>query len=45
MSNRVHNKGVPFSVQKLGTESFVAVRAGKACQAYNGANLTLVLVT
>ena len=45
MSNRVHNKGVPFSVQRLGTESFVTVRGGEACRTYNGANLTLVLVT
>jgi len=33
------------SVQRFGTESFITVRRGEACQTYNGANLTLVLVT
>lgn len=36
--------GVPFSVQRLGTETFVTVSVGKAFQVYNCAKLTLVLV-
>ncbi|XP_056174804.1 U3 small nucleolar RNA-associated protein 21 homolog [Syzygium oleosum] len=36
--------GVPFSVQRLGTETFVAVAVGKAFQVYNCAKLSLVLV-
>ncbi|KAK9106301.1 hypothetical protein Syun_022312 [Stephania yunnanensis] len=36
--------GVPFSVYRLGTETFVAVSVGKAWQIYNCAKLTLVLV-
>ncbi|XP_073143979.1 U3 small nucleolar RNA-associated protein 21 homolog [Henckelia pumila] len=36
--------GVPFSVQRLGTETFVTVSVGKAFQIYNCAKLTLVLV-
>ncbi|KAJ0049625.1 hypothetical protein Pint_16795 [Pistacia integerrima] len=35
---------VPFSVQRLGTETFVTVSVGKAFQIYNCAKLTLVLV-
>ncbi|OWM86894.1 hypothetical protein CDL15_Pgr015930 [Punica granatum] len=35
--------GVPFSVQRLGTETFVTVSVGKAFQIYNCAKLTLVL--
>jgi U3 small nucleolar RNA-associated protein 21 len=35
--------GVPFSVQRLGTEAFVTVSVGKAFQVYNCAKLTLVL--
>ncbi|XP_074309267.1 uncharacterized protein LOC141643843 [Silene latifolia] len=35
---------VPFSVQRLGTESFVTVSVGKAWQIYNCAKLNLVLV-
>ncbi|KAJ8435946.1 hypothetical protein Cgig2_023322 [Carnegiea gigantea] len=35
---------VPFSVQKLGTETFVTVSIGKAWQIYNCAKLNLVLV-
>ncbi|KAL7126155.1 hypothetical protein ABFS83_14G166500 [Erythranthe nasuta] len=35
---------VPFSVQRLGTETFVTVSVGKAFQVYNCAKLTLVLV-
>lgn len=35
---------VPFSVQKLGTETFVTVSVGKAWQIYNCAKLNLVLV-
>ncbi|KAK4756150.1 hypothetical protein SAY87_006277 [Trapa incisa] len=34
----------PFSVQRLGTETFVTVSVGKAFQIYNCAKLTLVLV-
>nr|TKR74873.1 hypothetical protein D5086_0000290670 [Populus alba] len=37
--------GVPFSVQRLGTETFVTVSAGKAFQVYNCAKLTLVLAS
>ncbi|RWR75205.1 U3 small nucleolar RNA-associated protein 21 [Cinnamomum micranthum f. kanehirae] len=36
--------GVPFSVQRLGTETFVTVSVGKAWQVYDCAKLTLVLV-
>ncbi|KAK1276546.1 hypothetical protein QJS04_geneDACA004157 [Acorus gramineus] len=36
--------GVPFSVQNLGTETFVTVSVGKAWQIYNCAKLTTVLV-
>ncbi|PON81318.1 Guanine nucleotide-binding protein, beta subunit [Trema orientale] len=36
--------GVPFSVQRLGTETFVTVSVGKAFQIYNCAKLSLVLV-
>ncbi|XP_068656250.1 uncharacterized protein [Aristolochia californica] len=36
--------GVPFSVQRLGTETFVTVSVGKAWQIYDCAKLTLVLV-
>ncbi|CAO2838503.1 unnamed protein product [Amaranthus hypochondriacus] len=35
---------IPFSVQKLGTETFVTVSVGKAWQIYNCAKLNLVLV-
>ncbi|KAL5705530.1 hypothetical protein ACHQM5_023824 [Ranunculus cassubicifolius] len=35
---------VPFSVQRLGTETFVTVSVGKAWQIYDCAKLTLVLV-
>lgn len=35
---------VPFSVQRLGTETFVTVSVGKAFQVYNCAKLSLVLV-
>lgn len=35
---------VPFSVQRLGTETFVTVSVGKSWQIYNCAKLTLVLV-
>ncbi|KAJ0968681.1 hypothetical protein J5N97_021558 [Dioscorea zingiberensis] len=35
--------GVPFSVQRLGTETFVTVSVGKAWQIYNCAKLNLVL--
>ncbi|BAU03010.1 uncharacterized protein HKW66_Vig0124930 [Vigna angularis] len=35
---------VPFSVQRLGTETFVTVSVGKAFQIFNCAKLTLVLV-
>ncbi|KAL0552091.1 hypothetical protein IC582_011187 [Cucumis melo] len=35
---------VPFSVQRLGTETFVTVSVGKAFQVYNCAKLNLVLV-
>ncbi|XP_038987551.1 WD repeat-containing protein 36 [Phoenix dactylifera] len=35
--------GVPFSVQRLGTETFVTVSVGKAWQIYDCAKLTLVL--
>jgi U3 small nucleolar RNA-associated protein 21 len=37
--------GVPFSVQRLGTEAFVTVSVGKAFQVYNCAKLTLVLAS
>lgn len=36
--------GVPFSVQRMGTETFVVVSVGKAFQVYNCAKLTLVAV-
>ncbi|XAR54384.1 hypothetical protein NMG60_11029486 [Bertholletia excelsa] len=36
--------GVPFSVQRLGTETFVTVSVGKSWQIYNCAKLNLVLV-
>ncbi|CAI0428720.1 unnamed protein product [Linum tenue] len=36
---------VPFSVQRLGTETFVTVSIGKAFQVYNCSKLTLVLVS
>ncbi|CAK8533851.1 unnamed protein product [Lathyrus sativus] len=36
--------GVPFTVQRLGTEAFVTVSVGKAFQIFNCAKLTLVLV-
>ncbi|XP_062115284.1 U3 small nucleolar RNA-associated protein 21 homolog [Humulus lupulus] len=36
--------GVPFSIQRLGTETFVTVSVGKAFQIYNCAKLSLVLV-
>ncbi|KAB1212058.1 hypothetical protein CJ030_MR5G024630 [Morella rubra] len=35
---------VPFSVQRLGTETFVTVSVGKAFQVYNCEKLTLVVV-
>ncbi|KAL3647151.1 hypothetical protein CASFOL_008119 [Castilleja foliolosa] len=35
---------VPFSIQRLGTETFVTVSVGKAFQIYNCAKLNLVLV-
>ncbi|KAL9250535.1 WD repeat-containing protein [Drosera capensis] len=35
---------VPFSVQRLGTETFVTVSVGKSWQIYNCAKLNLVLV-
>ncbi|KAL0456168.1 UNVERIFIED_CONTAM: WD repeat-containing protein 36 [Sesamum latifolium] len=35
---------VPFSVQRLGTETFITVSVGKAFQVYNCAKLSLVLV-
>ncbi|CAN4110308.1 unnamed protein product [Withania somnifera] len=35
---------VPFSVQRLGTETFVTVSVGKVFQVYNCAKLSLVLV-
>ncbi|XP_078162623.1 transducin family protein / WD-40 repeat family protein [Carex rostrata] len=35
--------GVPFSVQRLGTETFVTVSIGKAWQIYDCAKLTLAL--
>ncbi|XP_024982989.1 U3 small nucleolar RNA-associated protein 21 homolog [Cynara cardunculus var. scolymus] len=35
---------VPFSVQRLGTETFVTVSVGKAWQIYNCGKLSLVLV-
>ncbi|XP_066369836.1 U3 small nucleolar RNA-associated protein 21 homolog isoform X1 [Miscanthus floridulus] len=35
--------GVPFSVQRLGTETFVTVSVGKAFHVYNCAKLNLVL--
>ncbi|KAG8363632.1 hypothetical protein BUALT_Bualt19G0042600 [Buddleja alternifolia] len=35
---------VPFSLQRLGTETFVTVSVGKAFQVYNCAKLNLVLV-
>ncbi|KAJ6699672.1 WD REPEAT-CONTAINING PROTEIN 36 [Salix purpurea] len=37
--------GVPFAVQRLGTETFVTVSVGKAFQVYNCAKLTLVIVS
>ncbi|KAL9339861.1 hypothetical protein Peur_068876 [Populus x canadensis] len=37
--------GVPFSVQRLGTETFLTVSVGKAFQVYNCAKLTLVLAS
>ncbi|CAN1224039.1 U3 small nucleolar RNA-associated protein 21 homolog [Linum grandiflorum] len=37
--------GVPFSIQRLGTETFVTVSVGKAFQVYNCSKLTLVLVS
>jgi U3 small nucleolar RNA-associated protein 21 len=37
--------GVPFSVQRLNTETFVTVSVGKAFQIFNYAKLTLVLVS
>ncbi|KAF5748637.1 Transducin family protein / WD-40 repeat family protein [Tripterygium wilfordii] len=37
--------GVPFAMQRLGTETFVTVSVGKAFQVYNCAKLTLVLVS
>ncbi|KAI4379695.1 hypothetical protein MLD38_005958 [Melastoma candidum] len=36
--------GIPFSVNRLGTETFVTVSVGKAFQVYNCAKLSLVLV-
>ncbi|CAN6464470.1 unnamed protein product [Victoria cruziana] len=36
--------GVPFSVQRLGSETFVTVSIGKAWQTYNCSKLTLVFV-
>ncbi|CAL1380098.1 unnamed protein product [Linum trigynum] len=36
---------VPFSVQRLGTETFVTVSIGKAFQVFNCSKLTLVLVS
>ncbi|PKA52914.1 Katanin p80 WD40 repeat-containing subunit B1 like [Apostasia shenzhenica] len=36
--------GVPFSVQRLGTETFVTVSVGRAFQVYDCAKLTLVVV-
>ena len=33
--------GVPFSVQRLGTETFVTVSVGKAFQVYNVLSLSL----
>lgn len=36
--------GVPFSVQRLGTETFVTVTVGKAFQIYNCSKLNLVLI-
>ncbi|KAA3471620.1 WD repeat-containing protein 36 isoform X3 [Gossypium australe] len=36
--------GVPFSVQRLGTETFVTVTVGKAFQIYNCSNLKLMLI-
>ncbi|KDP45683.1 hypothetical protein JCGZ_17290 [Jatropha curcas] len=36
---------VPFSVQRLGTETFVTVSVGKAFQVYNCAKLNLVLIS
>ncbi|XP_039138391.1 WD repeat-containing protein 36 [Dioscorea cayenensis subsp. rotundata] len=35
--------GIPFSVQRLGTETFVTVSVGKAWQIYNCGKLNLVL--
>ncbi|XP_020672729.1 WD repeat-containing protein 36 [Dendrobium catenatum] len=37
-------ESVPFSVQRLGTETFVTVSVGKAFQVYDCAKLTLVAV-
>ncbi|KAG2249340.1 hypothetical protein Bca52824_088968 [Brassica carinata] len=36
---------VPFSVQRLGTETFVTVSVGKAFQIYNCAKLNLVIIS
>ncbi|KAK8615208.1 hypothetical protein V6N13_068989 [Hibiscus sabdariffa] len=36
--------GVPFSVQRLGTETFVTVTVGKAFQIYDCSKLNLVLI-
>ncbi|XP_021279189.1 U3 small nucleolar RNA-associated protein 21 homolog [Herrania umbratica] len=36
--------GVPFSVQRLGTETFLTVTVGKAFQIYNCSKLNLVLI-
>ncbi|CAJ2665196.1 unnamed protein product [Trifolium pratense] len=36
--------GIPFSIQRLGTETFVTVSVGKSFQIFNCAKLTLVLV-
>lgn len=36
---------VPFSVQRLGTETFVTVSVGKAFQIYNVCNLCLFFFT
>ncbi|KHG17360.1 WD repeat-containing 36 [Gossypium arboreum] len=36
--------GVPFSVQRLGTETFVTVTVGKSFQIYNCSNLKLMLI-
>ncbi|GJM97875.1 hypothetical protein PR202_ga14835 [Eleusine coracana subsp. coracana] len=39
----INADSVPFSVQRLGTETFVTVSVGKAFQVYNCAKLNLVL--